>query len=67
MVIRKLVLNPGKIIHGWTVCIAANRSTKGVDRQARKYIRRTKCVFDAARFLKHKEAKSLEMFDGVCN
>jgi hypothetical protein len=65
--IRKLVLNPGKIIHGWTVCIAANRSTKGVDKQARKYIRRTKCVFDAARFLKHKGAKSLAMFDGVCN
>ena len=65
--IRKLVLNPGKIIHGWTICIAANRSTEGVDKQASKYIRRTKCVFDAARFLKHKGAKSLAMFEGVCS
>jgi hypothetical protein len=70
--IRKLVLNPGKNIHGWTVCIAADRSpsaklTTGEPIKAKSpnYIRRIKCVFDASKFLKHKDGISYEMFGAV--
>jgi hypothetical protein len=62
--IRKLVLNPGKKVHGWTVCLVANRGNKQ-EQSMGSSVRRTKCVFDAARFLKHKDGKPVSMFGGV--
>jgi hypothetical protein len=63
--IRKLVLNPGKNVHGWTVCLAASRHEAKDTQTNRKNNRRTRCVFDAARYLRHKDGKSLTMFGGV--